>query len=83
MVDALTLGTTVQDLAAQVGNRLLQGIEAVIEGQERLLAEEYDCHFLGRDQHGRSRFLAAYGLFGAGAPAPLAHRFEVEALVRG
>ena len=45
----MTLGTMVQDRAAQVGSRLLQGTEAVIEGQERLLAEGYDCHFLCQD----------------------------------
>ena len=77
--DAVALKTAVQGGAAQVGNGLLQGVEAIVERQQGLLAEQDDGGFFGRREHGGGGFGAAHGLFGGGAAAPLGDRFLVDA----
>ena len=63
-----------QGRAAQVRDSLLQGIEAVIERQQRLFAKEHDGGFFERSQDGGGGCRAAHRLFGCGAAAPLTHR---------
>ena len=79
----MALKTAGQGRAAQVWNGLLQRVEAIIQGQERLLAEQDDGGFFGRRAHGRRGLGAAHGLFGARAAAPPGHRFLVDAEALG
>ena len=43
---AMTLQATMQGRACQMGNRGLQGIQAVIQGQQRMLAEGHNHSLL-------------------------------------
>jgi len=79
----VALQTAVQGRPAQVRNRLLEGVEAVVEGQEGLLTEQDDGRFLGGREDRRGGFGAAHGLFRARALAPFGHRFGVDAEALG
>ena len=63
----------------QVGNRRLQRVEAIIEGQERASTELDDQRFLVGRQHRRVRHLRPHRtVLEACAPPPLGHRLGID-----
>lgn len=72
---AMALEQAVQGRAGKGRNYLLQGVEAIIQGQQGVLAEDHGrgvC--LGRE-HRRDGFGAHRGVGRGGALTPLSHRF--------
>ena len=74
----MALQATVQRRATQVWEGFLERVEAIIKGQQVLLAKQDDGRFFGRRAHGGGRFGAAHGLFRRGTATPLGHRFGVD-----
>ena len=62
----------------------LQGVEAVVEREQRPLTEGYDHGFLPRGEHGRARLTRPHrGVFDGSALAPFSHRLGVEVIALG
>ena len=82
--DAVALQATVQGRPRQVRDRRLQGIEAVIERQQCVLAEGDDHRlFLGR-QNRRARGLRTHRrIVNEGSLAPLGDGLLIKAVLRG
>ena len=79
--DAMPLQTAVQGRARQMRDRRLQGIEAVVERQERVPAESDDHRLLLDREHSRLGFLRAGSLVGDGGPlTPLGDRLLIDAV---
>ena len=57
---------------------LLQGVKVVIDRQQGLTVEQDDGRFFRERKHGRGRFGATHGFFGAGAATLLGNRFGVD-----
>lgn len=76
--DAVALQATVQRQATQVRDSFLERVEAIIEGQQGLLAKQNDGRFFSQREHGGGGFEAAHGLFLRGTATPLDHRFGVD-----
>src|SRR6202011_4367866 len=82
--DAVALQAAVQRRAGQVGDRRLQGVETIVERQQRMPAKGDDDRFLLDRQHGGLR------VFGAGrqvchrtAASPLPDRLRVDPVAPG
>jgi len=76
--DAVALQAAVQRRATQVRDGFLKRVEAIIKGQQGLLAKQDDGGFFRRREHGGGRFGAAHGLFRRGTATPLGHRFGID-----
>src|SRR5215204_817282 len=64
--------------AGQVRDAHLQGVEAVVEREQRPLTEGYNDGSLLRGEHGRARLTRPHrGVFDGGALAPFSHRLSV------
>ena len=81
--DAVALKTAVQRRAGKVGNRFLQGVEAVIERQQRMLAKRHDGGFLLYFEHRRGRFGAKSRIRRGGPLTPLGHGRARQAVAGG
>ena len=79
----MTLQEAVQRRAGEVRNRFLQGVQAVIQGQLRVLAEGHGNGFLRGHKHCRGRFGSHPGIGRGGTATPLGHRFGVDAVAGG
>ena len=78
--DAVTLQAPMQRRTGQMWDRWLQGIEAVIQRQQRVPAKSNDGRLLGLGQDRRARFLwPGLEILDRLALAPLRHRFLVDA----
>src|SRR5215212_3369340 len=76
--------TAVQAGARQVRDRGLEGIEAVIQRQQRVPPKGDNDGLLLEREHGRARLLGASALvLDRGALLPLGHRLRVEAVAPG
>ena len=76
--DAVALEEAVQGRAGEVGNRFLQGVEAVIEGQLRVLTKGHRNGLVRRREHRRGGFGAHGGIGRGRAATPFSHRFGVD-----
>lgn len=76
--DAVALPITVHRRATQVRDGFLERVEAIIKGQQGLLAKQGDGRFFSRHEHGGGGFGAAHGLFRRGTATLLGHRFGVD-----
>ena len=81
--DAVALQQAVQRRAGQAWNRGLEGVEAIVERQVRVLAEGPGGRFLFRAPPRGGRFGPPRRVRRGGALAPLGHRFRVDALALG
>lgn len=67
-----------------MGDGRLQSVEAVIERQQRMLAERNDRRLLLRRQNGRTHDLRTHRrIVSKGPLAPLGDRFLIKAVLRG
>ena len=67
--------------AGQVRDARLQGVEAVVEREQRPLTEGYNDSLLLRGEHGRARLTRPHrGILDCSAVAPFSHRLSVEVI---
>ena len=74
--------SAVQRGAGQVRNRDLQRVQAIVQGQERVLTKGHGDGFLRGAEHRRYRFRAHARIPHAGALAPRGRRFRIGAVAR-
>ena len=77
--DVVALQTAVQRRAGQVRDRRLQGIETIVQRQQRVPAKRDDDGLLSGRQHGRLRVLRTCRQIGDRGPlAPLGHGLLID-----
>ena|SRR5436305_11395668 len=70
--------------ASQVRDARLQGVEAIVEREQRPLTEGYNDGFLLGGEHGRARLTRPHrGIFDGRTLAPFSHRLSVEVIAHG
>ena len=82
--DAMPLQTPMQRRSGQMRQCCLQRVEAIVERQQRMLAERHDDSFILDRQDGRAAFLwASWQVGDETAPPPLGNGFWVDAVALG
>lgn len=82
--DPVALEAAVERGAREVGDRRLQRVEAVVQGEERVAAEGDDSGFLLRGEHGRARSLRSHRcVLDRLAPSPLGDGLPVNPMLLG
>ena len=77
--DAVALQASVQGAATEVGDRVSQATQDIVQRQQRLLPERHHDGLLGRRQHRALRLLRTHERVGRCGPlAPFAHRLRVQ-----
>ncbi len=62
----------------------LEGVEAIVERQQRMFTEGYNHGLLLRSENGRLRLTWPHrSIFNGSTPAPFSHRFSVEVIAFG
>ena len=80
--DTVALQAAVKRGAPQMGDRGLQGIEAVIKRQQRVAAKGHNGSLLLRREHGRVRVLGSHRcVFDRSAVAPLGNGFSIDVML--
>ena len=82
--DAMTLKTAVQGGAGELRDSGLQGVETVVQGQERVLAEGHaNSLFLDAQRRGASLFRPHGRIMCKRSLAPLLNRLRVQVVTPG
>jgi hypothetical protein len=82
--DAVTLQAAMEAGTSQVRDAGLQGVEAIVEREQRPLTEGDDHDLFLHGEHGRARLARPHlGIFNSDSLAPLSHGLGVEVVALG